>query len=1550
DLITFLRGDDGADGQDGVDGADGADGQDGADGRSALELLIAVGELPADATVDDFIEYLRGDDGINGADGVDGQDGADGRSALELLIEVGALPENATVDDFIEYLRGDDGADGVDGVDGQDGIDGDNVPFVNILEGDDALITGSDLLETGSIAVAIALTDDAQVDDILTVNGIDTVITQDMIDNGFITSVDIPAQGQTLFVRATITYQDGTQSGTGKDFARVGDTEAPILTVDAIDNGPDEDGNGEPDSTTITGTTEAGAIVGVDINGDGRADFVTLADALGNFSVTIEPALDEGQQVDVTATDAADNTSEPQVVIGLGDTIAPTNPTITAPPPNGLNGTYSEEDLNADGTVTVLVEVPNDAQLGDTLIVNDQEILITRKILFTGYSLNVDPGDRVTASIRDKAGNESGTVIADISVDSTAPLNAPVITDNVANDGSGDLLDPPEIIADFGITNDNTPGVIVPTDQVANGTPQLVVDGEVVASTSVPNGDGSVTLTPSQPLADGEHDLTYNIRDSANNVSGNAPVETIIVDTTAPGGEDGAAQPLPVVIIPEAAGGVNATEFADGIQTQVTLPTGTLVGDIVTLTITPEIGTAITVDYVVTANDLDVNGGNGTADITIPNGAGGISINGAYSVVATVADAAGNVSAPSVAVDFDLNADFIARDDLDDLDLGALQVTYYGPVSGSDLDILGVGEGTGGVDSSLNFTVNAGASGTVSIEVSQTALVAVADAINIEVYNSNGDLVYVGTTGDDPLIGDVLGFELLGLTGNDTLTATVSGLTPDNYTVVVRNDRSTLETLIDDITLEELGDAGVVLGPDNQEAVLDAVEAALNDTLGLGSDLGLGLGLNLGLDLSLGVGTLVRGILETTLDLTTDIGAGELVGLLQESAVLNTLLGGVIDPVVDALAEALLSNTLTLLQTTDITATVTEFDYADDTVIEGNVINPDPLVVGEPGEDDVLGGVLIDIDSNNTGSEPTSQTVGNVTTFTIQGQYGVLVIDSNGGYTYTANGDFASSGQTDTFTYTVSDGDVSDTAELVINLDAVVDTTPPDTPTIDVPIAGDNVVNATEAAASFAVTGTGVSGDTITLTDGSNNILGTAIVDALGNWSINVDEAEVRAMGEGAEQLSATATDPAGNVSIIAATATITVDTTVPVAFDNDVALDIGFQTSTTNVALKSTTVGGLLNLGLLADTVEVSALSSSNVLSFNVAENTTRQVTVDGRGSALANLSVSGDRDFDLVVYKDNGDGSATLVQTTEDWLVYKAGIGFLAPSWSAADLVLPEFEGGGTYYVTLGNDGGLLDVSLLSGLRLETKSDVITNYTPPATVNASAGGNVITDIGDDGADVITAGTIVSVVDGIGVTTGTQITGDYGVLTINQDGSYTYVANTDFTGTFGDVDRFEYTITAPNGEISIANLDITLDYNTDSGAFAARSVILDDTFTLGIDDAIELPDTSLTTSSEGFEILSFEGADQVISLSDMMQPDIIDISGIGANTLNVAAKDINSAIYVRGDSDDTVDLEGDSWSSVGQTVSEGEIYDVWQSGVDTSTQIYIDTDIVNII
>ena len=218
----------------------------------------------------------------------------------------------------------------------------------------------------------------------------------------------------------------------------------------------------------------------------------------------------------------------------------------------------------------------------------------------------------------------------------------------------------------------------------------------------------------------------------------------------------------------------------------------------------------------------------------------------------------------------------VAQTDNNDMELGAQTAIVNAPVSDSDFQVLGLAEGSpaaGSPEASTTLTVDAGFFGEVVVEVSQTALVAVADAYRVDIIDADGNVVATAMTPDNPLIGDVAGINLIGVTGDDTLVAKFSGLPAGDYTVVVRNDESALETLFDQdndgsVTLTELGDGGVVLGEENQDVVLTAVEDALNGT-------------NASVLSGLGLGTVVRNfILEPALGAADTIGAGDLVSTI----------------------------------------------------------------------------------------------------------------------------------------------------------------------------------------------------------------------------------------------------------------------------------------------------------------------------------------------------------------------------------------------------------------------------------------------------------------------------------------------------------------------------------------------------------------------------------------------------------------------------------------------------------------------------------------------
>jgi len=429
----------------------------------------------------------------------------------------------------------------------------------------------------------------------------------------------------------------------------------------------------------------------------------------------------------------------------------------------------------------------------------------------------------------------------------------------------------------------------------------------------------------------------------------------------------------------------------------------------------------------------------------------------------------------------------------------------------------------------VSVTIPADYPGELRVTVSQTALLAVADAFRLDIYDADDNLVYSANT-PNSLVGDIAGLPLLGVANDNTLVATITGLPPGDYRVVARNSQSTLSGLLDTdgngISLQELDGSGLVLGAENEDIILDAVENTLNDPL-------------LGLDL--GIGTVVRGLLDPLLPPLYGLPISEVVSAIADvldNPLIN--LPALLDAVLDAVADNLLSNTLTLLQTTTITTQFTEFDFVNEEVT-GNVITGD----GGVGADDLStsGGEIVQISSSNGNVSA----IASGSSATVVGVYGELTIASNGDYTYTAYGDPGSVGESEVFTYTLSDGTQSDTATLTID---IVDTSPPAAAALITRISDD----------------TGVVGDWQT-NDTSPTIIGTLNAPLAANETVQVqidggawidataDETSwffgPGALAPGSHAIAVRTIDSAGNTTVAnndARTITITDTNTGPVA------------------------------------------------------------------------------------------------------------------------------------------------------------------------------------------------------------------------------------------------------------------------------------------------------------------------------------------------------------------------------------------------------------------
>ncbi|MBK0067575.1 Ig-like domain-containing protein, partial [Acinetobacter sp. S54] len=461
----------------------------------------------------------------------------------------------------------------------------------------------------------------------------------------------------------------------------------------------------------------------------------------------------------------------------------------------------------------------------------------------------------------------------------------------------------------------------------------------------------------------------------------------------------------------------------------------------------------------------------------------------------SASDAAGNVGVVTQDKVYTLET-VDAVNDTVNLDIVSQTSITYAPVVDSDTQVLGLLESTYNTDNSASVTVAPDQSGSLKIEISQTALVAVADAFRLDVIDSNGNIVYSAVT-QNSLLGDVVGLPVLGLTGDNTLTATIDGLLPGSYYVVVRNDSSTLTNLLDadenGISLQDLGNSGVIIGADNQTVILNALSNALGPVLG----------------------TLAVDLLTPILGTLNGLGVDQLVNPIVNvlSAVGFT---GLADTIISDVAQALLSNTLTLLQTTTITTTLTETDFAVESA-SGNVITNDV-----PNQGDFVTAI-----QNSDGIQQSVPSTN--TDVTIAGKYGTLTIKADGTYTYNAYGDATSVGKTDVFTYTLSNGISSDQATLTINIDD-------------------------KTAASLTLnlaTDTGTSNTDHITNNGTINVSG---LEQNATWEYRVNGGSWQqgtgssfTLNEGVyASVEVRQTDSAGNTSAITNLGAVTVDTTPP--------------------------------------------------------------------------------------------------------------------------------------------------------------------------------------------------------------------------------------------------------------------------------------------------------------------------------------------------------------------------------------------------------------------
>ncbi|MBX0089681.1 BapA/Bap/LapF family large adhesin [Salmonella enterica] len=278
---------------------------------------------------------------------------------------------------------------------------------------------------------------------------------------------------------------------------------------------------------TLSGTGEPGAIITLYNNG---VELATVqVNPQGSWTYPLTRNLSEGLNIlTATATDAAGNSSPTSGVFSVTlDTQPPAQPDAPLISDNvapvigniGNNGATNDTTPTFSGT----------GEIGSTIILYNNGSEIGRTTVGDNGSWNFTPAAltpetyTITVTETDIAGNISPpSASVTFTLDTTAPAN-PVIT--FAEDNVGEVQD---TIVSGATTDDNTP-VIHGTGDI--GSVITLYNGSSVVGVVTVDETGTWTLPVTSALPDGVYTLTAIAADAAGNSSGVSNSFTFTVDT-----------------------------------------------------------------------------------------------------------------------------------------------------------------------------------------------------------------------------------------------------------------------------------------------------------------------------------------------------------------------------------------------------------------------------------------------------------------------------------------------------------------------------------------------------------------------------------------------------------------------------------------------------------------------------------------------------------------------------------------------------------------------------------------------------------------------------------------------------------------------------------------------------------------------------------------------------------------------------------------------------------------------------------------------------------
>ncbi len=959
------------------------------------------------------------------------------------------------------------------------------------------------------------------------------------VQNNLSWSVNVPSDVLTalgngsLSVTATVTNGHGN-TGTGEREIAI-DANLPGLRVDTVAGDDVVNTIEHAQNMIVSGTSDGlapGTALTVTVNGKDYAATV-LADGTWRAAIpsTDVSAWPEGTvKISVTGDSAAGN----PIIISHDVTVDLATVAIS------INALATDDVINAaeKGADLVLSGVTTNVEAGQTVTISLNGRIYTTTVDDSGnWTYTVPSADlaglkdgdaSVQVSVTNVNGN-SASAGREYSVDATAPS---VTINTIATD---DILNASEAQSDLAISGTST--------AEAGQTVTVSLNGKDYTTTVSANGSWTLNV-PAADLAgltDGSVTVTASVSDKAGNPA--SVDHALTVDVT-----------VPAVTIHTVAGD-DVINVAEHNQAQIISgsATGAAAGDKVTVTIGGQTYTTV----------LDAAG---NWSVGVPaNVISGLS-DGTVTVSVSVTDAAGNTGSGTHNVTVDTGLPSVSFNAIsDDNVLNAVEKGQDLSVSGTSANLA---EGTQ-VTVTLNgknYTATTAADGTWSLTVPAADLTGLGQAsytLNATATNGVGNsvsntanllvdtalpTVTINTIAGDNVInaaevaaGQTLSGKVANAEAGNTVTVTIGGNT---YTATVQSDL-TWSVNVPETVLTALGNGDLTVsatvtnghgntGTGEREVVIDASLPGLRVDTVAGDDVINSIEHTQNLIVSGTSDGLAAG---TTLTVTVN-------GKTYAASVLADGSWNAAIPAADVAAFAAGTVTVTVAGQSaagnpvtishDVTVDLAAVAISIDAIATDDVIN-----AAEKGVDLVLSGSTSNVEENQT------------VTVTFGGKTYTAKVDADGNWTATVpSADLAG----------LKDGDASVQVSVTnahgksasAGREYSVDATAP-TVTIDT-VAGDNVINGSEAAAGVAISGTTTAevGQTVTVTLGGNSY--TAQVQQGGVWSVNVPGTDLSALADNGYTVQASVSDAAGNPG--SAGKAITLDTTPPTVSFNVVAGD----------------------------------------------------------------------------------------------------------------------------------------------------------------------------------------------------------------------------------------------------------------------------------------------------------------------------------------------------------------------------------------------------------